>query len=518
MAAAHRKVRRKVRRNQRKKRRDLNKKLKAKGMSWGQRRRIIRTRRRSDRSNRKQRVHKVKQRNLDRELGKHSAKAQARRRRARKAAMAPRPPMPGAPAVPSSGGGNLSAMWESSVQSAAPAWPVPGRGFQRHPAGSALARRQLPVAPMLPAQPLAQSGSPFQLNPAAFLPAAQQRPLAQSRVPRGYYEQQVDPYYDDYYVDDPLYDPYSASGVDVYDDYVLVDVDGVDRVPREDQELWSEWQQDVVDVATELAGELAAVSVSGPIGADPVAVLHDLGQKKLVQLKLFAEVDGWNPVAYQRDAEVVVEAVNELAEAMEDATLAAEDAAAAAGGVAGVHVGAAGMALASIPVLASIAPKLIEAKQNREDRQVKRRRRRRRRQAERQAEREASQAERIAELEAQRAELEALGAKAGVYDMDDGEWGARATAGGVSVRAKVGKRAALAELGNGYYLVKEVAEGVSEVALVSQMQAAAAAASSALSATPAAIQGPINVGGCGGAPGGCGCGCSAPSPRYANGV
>ena len=509
MAAAHRKVRRKVRRNQRKKRRDLNKKLKAKGMGWGQRRRIIRTRRKSDRSARKQRVHKVKQRNLDRELGKHSARAEAaRRRRAQQAAAAARagiPPLPASP-VPASGGGSVMDLLGPGP---APArWPTPGRGAGLPGRGAGLPGRGAAMRPASYAQP-----APY-AQPAWAQPA--RAPLPPPRVPRGYYEQQVDPYYDDYFTDDPLFDPYSADGVDVYDDYVLVDVDGIDRVPREDRELWSEWQEDVVDVATELAGELAAVSVAGPIGADPVAVLHDLGQRKLVQLKLFAEVDGWNPVAYQRDAEVVVEAVNELTEAMDEAAAAAADTDTA---LAGAHVGAAGaLALASIPMLASFAPKLIEAKQAREDRQVKRRRRRKNRRAERQAEREEAQQARIAQLEAEKAQLEAMGAGAGVYDMDDGEWGARATAGGVSVRAKLGKRAALAELGNGFYLVREVADGVSEVALIGQMQAAVSAAQAAILATPAAIQGPINVGGCGGRPGHCGCGCASPTLRHASGV
>jgi len=309
----------------------------------------------------------------------------------------------------------------------------------------------------------------------------------------------ADDYYEPLYDEYPEWDPYYMDPenfeYDPYDDAIIIDVDGVDFLPRDDQELWDEYQQDVVDLAGEIAGQIAGWSVANPLGdaADPKAMAEQAGKVLLGELWLVAKKEGWNPFAYERDARAVVDAVNEVQEALDDAAAVTQEAANQVQGLVGDAVGS-GLAAAAlaIPALAAAVPAIVNAKQERQDRRLKRKKRRGSRREERQAEIQARRdalAERSAELDEQ-------GPQAGIYDFEDGEWGPAAEAGGVKVRAKWGKRAAIAELGHGYHLVREFGEGVATEVVRAQMQAAILSANQAIQSTPAAIAGPIDVGAC----------------------
>ena len=272
-------------------------------------------------------------------------------------------------------------------------------------------------------------------------------------------------YYDQTYAPlqfDPLhaYDAWNPNMVDPYDDAIIVDVDSVDFLPTDDFGLWEEYRNDVSELAGELAADLAGVAVSGEIGADTEVrdlegLIEQLGQAKLRGLKVIAEFDLWNPTAYERDARVVVDAVNELQEALAEA---------AESPVSGVEVGAAGLtaALAAIPGVAALLPRIVDSRQKADERQDGRRRNRRNRRAERERSRDRELAELEAVVDKHRAGTLNL-------DEDGGEWGGKARAGDIIVRAKLGKRAALASLGNGLYLVREVSEGVSTAAIQAEM-------------------------------------------------
>ncbi len=97
----------------------------------------------------------------------------------------------------------------------------------------------------------------------------------------------------------------------------------------------------------------------------------------------------------------------------------------------------------------------------------------------------AGQERRAAELEERIEELERLGPGSGVLDVHAEDWGPSAKSDNVLVRARHGKRAALASLGNGYYLVREVGPEEPQAAVQTEMSRAATLAAPALSAIQA---------------------------------
>ena len=72
-----------------------------------------------------------------------------------------------------------------------------------------------------------------------------------------------------------------------------------------------------------------------------------------------------------------------------------------------------------------------------------------------------------------------------MLDVKSEDWGPTAKTDNVLVRARHGKRAALASLGNGYYLVREVGPEEPQAAVQTEMSRAATLAAPALSAIQA---------------------------------
>ncbi len=214
---------------------------------------------------------------------------------------------------------------------------------------------------------------------------------------------------------------------------------------------------------------------------DPRKLFEQVGKQYLDTLWAIAHEDGWNDLAYQRDAEVVVDAVNAAVEAFDDAAVEHE---AKIAGMAG-EFGVASAALMAIPAIAAMVPSLVSARQKSADRKGNRKNRR----ADRAAKRADKAEAHTATLEAKLQALEEQGAEAGVFDLEDGEWTARAHAGSVAVRAKVGNRAAIADLGSKFYLVHEVAEGVPTAVIQSRMNAAVASASKAIQGNACGLRG-----------------------------
>ena len=479
------KRRRKIRQRQRHNRQKLNQRLKDDGKGWLARRKIIRTNRKADRNARKSTIKDMKAKQAREALAKnHRAQGRKGRRSGRNAASVPMPvpPPPSAhnglvnvPRGAGSGGGGLM----SSIRPGR--FPGPRRPMpRRRPQAPAWSAPRLPgpaaqaLAPMDPWAMSTPHTMPAPMPPMdpwgmAQPPMPMPMPMPMPPIAPWAFDPDMDPqaaFYDQTYAPlqfDPLhaYDAWNPNMVDPYDDAIIVDVDSVDFLPPDDFGLWEEYRNDVSELAGELAADLAGVAVSGEIGADTEVrdlegLIEQLGQAKLRGLKVIAEYDLWNPTAYERDARVVVDAVNELQDALAEA---------AESPVSGVEVGAAGLtaALAAIPGVAALLPKLVDARQKADARQDGRRRNRRNRRAER----ERNHDRELAELEAVVDKH-----RAGTLNLDEGdggEWGGKARAGDIIVRAKLGKRAALASMGNGLYLVREVPEGVSTAAIQSEM-------------------------------------------------
>lgn len=469
------KRRRSIRQRQRHNRQKLNQRLKDDGKGWLARRKIIRTNRKADRNARKSTIKDMKAKQAREALAKnHRAQGRRGRRSGRPVASVPMPVHApphsahnGLVTVPrgaASGGGRMPGVRLGPRRPMprhrpqAPAWSAPRRPG---PAARAVAQMDpwaVPSPHTMPA-PLPPM-DPWGMAPVP-MPMSSMDPWAMSPG--------MDPqaaYYDQTYAPlqfDPLhaFDAWNPHMVDPYDDAIIIDVDSVDFLPIDDFGLWQEYRSDVAELAGELAADLADVAVSGEIGADTEVrdlegLIEQLGQAKLRGLKLIAEYDLWNPTAYERDARVVVDAVNELQEALAEA---------AESPVSGVEVGAAGLtaALAAIPGVAALLPRIVDSRQKADQRQDGRRRNRRNRRADRERNRDRELAELEAVVDKHRA---------GTLNLDEGdggEWGGKARAGDIIVRAKLGKRAALASMGNGLYLVREVPEGVSTAAIQAEM-------------------------------------------------
>ncbi len=479
MASNAKKYRRSERKKQRKARKKLNQRLKNNtDMSWAQRRKVIRNRRRSDRHHRVSKSRDIRARGSDQALGKYTAAAEARKkaqaRQARQDAHDAGAPAP--PQAHSSGGGRSFA---STVRQTRV--PRPGPGPRMMPGLLSRGGQQGGYAQRGggrgPVAQYAQQGGGY--------PQRQY-----SAQPQEYWDDRYEPIYEDFPEWDPAPNGYDNWDYDPYDDAILIDVDGVEFLDRDDQELWDERANDIIELAGEFAGEVIAMSGEATLefGADldPRKLFELVGKQYLDTLWAIAHEDGWNDLAYQRDAEVVVDAVNAAVEAFEDAAVENE---AKIAGFAG-EFGVASAALMAIPAIAAMVPSLVSARQKSADRKQGRKNRRANR-----ASKRANKAEQhAADLETKLQALEEQGAEAGVFDLEDGEWTARAQAGSVAVRAKVGNRAAIADLGSKFYLVHEVAEGVPTAVIQSRMNAAVASASAAIQATPAAFAGAIDVG------------------------
>ncbi len=419
MSKAVRKYRRNKRRHQRRSRRDYNKKLKSKGYSWAQRRRMVRNRRRYDRNARKGGVAKRRMRELDHKVESPRERRQLSRRRGGRSGAPPPPPAP--PGSPTA------------------AWPLTPRWAPQAPAR--VPGRARPMAPYRePSRAL--SVVPARPGP-TVVPAWD--------VPERALE--VDSYspYDSY----DAYDPY----VDAMENAVLVDEGYWDNDPIE-------YDYDVADVAGEIAGMAYARLSGGHIGSDDDAesVIDDVGLRLLAEIKLYAVQDGWTPRELEHEAAKVIDATNAVEQAVE-----------VSGGMDGI--GAAG-ALMAIPALASLAAPFLKAK-------VKANERRSARGGRRGDRRRKRQERRAQDLEERIDELERLGPGSGVLDVSTEDWGPSAKSDNVLVRARHGKRAALASLGSGYYLVREVGPDEPQAAVQTEMSRVAALATPALSAIQA---------------------------------
>ena len=252
-----------------------------------------------------------------------------------------------------------------------------------------------------------------------------------------------------------VYDPYT----DAMENAVLVDEGYWDNDPVE-------YEYDVADVAGEIAGAAYTALSGGHFGADGdvEALIDDVGLRLLAEIKLYAVEDGWTQRELQHEAAKVIDATNAVEQAVE-----------VSGGLDGI--GAAG-ALMAIPALASLATPFLAMKAKANERRTSRGGRRNDR-------RHKRQAKRAEELEERIEELERLGPGSGVLDVDTEGWGPSAKSDNVLVRARHGKRAALASLGSGYYLVREVGPDEPQAAVQTEMSRVAALATPALSAIQA---------------------------------
>ena len=428
MSQAVRKYRRNKRRNQRRSRRDYNKKLKSKGYSWAQRRRMVRNRRRHDRNSRRGGVAQRRMRELD-----HKVESPRERRM-----LAQQRPGQGRP---------TSSPPTRSPNPSTATWPPAPRWAQ-------------PSTALVPARarPMATSRGPsvVQARPGpTVVPAWDVPERALEADSYGPY----DPYYDAYdQYDDRFYntvDPY----YDAMDNAVLIDEGYWDNDPLE-------YDYDVADVAGEIAGLAHASLSGGHIGADDdvESLIDDVGLRLLAEIKLYANKDGWTRRELDHEAAKVI-----------DATNAVEQAVAGSGGMDGVGAAA---ALMAIPALAALATPLLQAK-------VKANQRRSTRGGRRNDRRQKRQDRQANDLEERIHELERLGPGSGVLDVTAEGWGPSAKTDNVLVRARHGKRAALASLGHGYYLVREVGPDEPQGAVQTEMSRVAALATPALSAIQA---------------------------------
>jgi hypothetical protein len=185
--------------------------------------------------------------------------------------------------------------------------------------------------------------------------------------------------------------------------------------------------------------------------------IQGIGQAKLQQLAEVAAADGWSRAEYTELAGAIVDTVGSLAAA----------------------------AAASAALLPNLVDKVRERRRegrgllaaiddlrdNGKDRRAGR------------AEKRADRAEERAQDK-------------GVLDVEDGTWGPSASTGNVLIRARLGKRAAVAELPGGFALVRTMDAHESPAAVTAQLQRVVEAARPA--AESAAIAGPLF---------GCACGC-----------
>ena len=498
MANKIRKKRRRMRKRQRENRQKLNQRMKDQGKGFLARRKVIRKNRKADRNKRKSVAHLSKAQERRSELSR-SHRAQARRGGGGGggggggAVTMPAPPPGVREPLFDMDGAAVNQGWtpgQGRRRPLAGRRPLPGRR-PMPPRGGLYPPRMAPQQAPMPAWDMQPAYPPFDpyaaMPPIPPIPGPMPLPPIPGPVPAmdpwamdpwamdpWGMPMMVDPaadYWDDeleWMQTDPLFAPdaWDPTGVDPYDDAILIDVDDHDIVPIGDEELWDEFDEDVFDVAGEIAGDLSALATSGAVGdanteiRDLEGLIEQLGNTKIKSLKLIAEMDGWNPAALERDAQVIADAVEAVQDAMDEA--------AAEGAIAGVEFGAGGLtaALASIPLLASAVPRLLDAREDADARQDGRRGRRRRRRDQREADRDR-------EL----AELQAVADKhrSGTLDLSDADgagWGMSARAGDVIVRAKLGKRAAIANAGNGFYIVREVPEGLSTDTIKAQMAAA----------------------------------------------
>ncbi len=422
MSKAVRKYRRNKRRNQRRSRRDYNKNLKSKGYSWGQRRRMVRNRRRYDRNARKGGVAKRRMRELDHNVESPRERRQLAQRRGGRGGAPPPPPAP--------------------PRAASPAWPpAPRWGPQ--------SRAMIPTRarPMAPYRETSRGPSMVQARPGPTVVPAWDVPE------RALEADSYDPY-------DP-YDPYEPTDpyVDAMENAVLIDEGYWDNDPVE-------YDYDVADVAGEIAGLAYSALSGGHIGADAdvESLIDDVGLRLLAEIKLYAVADGWTPRELEHEAAKVIDATNAVEQAVE-----------VSGGLDGIGAAA---ALMAIPALATLAKPFLEAKVKANERRASRGGRRGDRRRKRQERRANDLEERIHELER-------LGPGSGVLDIDTEGWGPSAKSDNVLVRARHGKRAALASLGSGYYLVREVGPDEPQAAVQTEMSRVAALATPALSAIQA---------------------------------
>jgi hypothetical protein len=188
--------------------------------------------------------------------------------------------------------------------------------------------------------------------------------------------------------------------------------------------------------------------------------VQGIGQAKLNQLAQIARADGWSRAEYEEVAGAIVDVVG--------------------------FVGTAALATAATAMLPNLVDKVRERRREGkgllaaldEMRDGGRDRRHDR-----------------AEKKADRAEARAQ--DRGVFDVEDGTWGPSATSGNVLIRARLGKRAAIAELPGGFALVRTMDPSESPEAVAAQIQRVVEAALPA--ATVAGFAGPLVIG--------CGCGC-----------
>lgn len=319
--------------------------------------------------------------------------------------------------------------------------------------GRGRGRDAKPLAPIPPPPPPVQDDGDWRPGRAGFRPPGG-RPLPVRRPPlplqasrpweadldEGYYDNGG--YYDE---GGSPSDPFDVVTLD--DGTVLVDPDGTDL-------LQGEYAENVYELANELAGEIAAEagpSFAGYFDADRWEASVDEKAKYLYNAFITAAYqDGWDP--YELDTELaIVEAASNLLSGTGRALVSGQPR---------FEVGALGV-LTAIPAMAALAAPVLAARAKANERQDARRERRQGR------------------IEEKREQLAEYGPRAGIL-QEDGEWGPRAEAGNVSVRARFGHRAGLVDLGRGYYMVRDISPDEPVERVQGQLQAAANAAMAAI--------------------------------------
>jgi hypothetical protein len=305
-----------------------------------------------------------------------------------------------------------------------------------------------PVRPMLP-PPLVRR---FPLLPQVLqAPPSQPIPVLPSYGPS---EEQWEAFEDAY---NATYDAIDPNGDDdavdfnPYDTDELIDVDnGIG--PADMDELYGEISGDLMNFLAR--PRFSGVEFSGALIEGAV---QGIGQAKLNQLAEIAAADGWSRAEYEAVAGAIVDTVGSVA----------------------------AIATASAALLPNLVDKVRERRREgkgllaaiddlRDDGKGRR----------------ADRAEKRADRAEERAQDK------GVLDAEDGTWGPSASTGNVLIRARLGKRAAVAELPGGFALVRTMDANESPAAVTAQLQRVVEAARPA--AESAAIAGPLF---------GCACGC-----------
>jgi hypothetical protein len=346
----------------------------------------------------------------------------------------------------------------------------------------------LPPPPMAPPrvpgrvldQPLLRPGPRVMPPPRAMPPLLPPPVRHQAAAPP--WEAELDPSYSPAPAM-PAWGPQYVDYVDPYETQVYEDANGGQTFVAPDGTVYydadgdsfeleaDEWAGEVFDLAGELAGELQRQpTVAGAvIGADEFEdVVEALGRAYLASLRAVAEADGWEPQELAEDEKIIMDATNLVSGTI---GLAIEG-----------EVGAAGAALAAIPALAALSAPILNARRNAQDRQDGRRDRRQDR------------------IEERLKELKQYGPRAGI--LADGEWGPSTDTENIRIRAKVGRRAAVVNVGHGFYLLHDVDERTPVDEIQAKMSTAANATIAALGVVvpPAPLAGLI-----GGCSGGCTC-------------